>query len=382
MTRTKRLTAFTSSYSQAAVVFPYILVAPAYFADKIQLGGMMQTASAFSSVQQSLSFFVSDLPLAGRMEFGRCASRRFRGSDRERRSADGRHARRSTSCRPDESKAIDLRQFLVKLPNGTPLVAADGFRIRSNEHVLVTGPSGAGKSTLFRAIAGIWPFGERRDRDPRQRHADDAAAAAVFSDRRAEGSDRLPREAGRVQFGSRRTGAHRRRPAATRPEAGGGSPLEPDALARRATAARASPARCCTRRNICSWTRRPPRSTRPRRRRSITCSPRSSRRPPSVSIGHRSTLEAFHDGHIVLDREGDHFAAHVQQPRKSPSITRQHYFRLVIAVRSAESLTMPVAPHQLEPKPLGLMAVVLPGMLALKALVSAAQLPLLRLVSE
>jgi putative ATP-binding cassette transporter len=59
MQRTKRLTAFTSSYGQAAVVFPYILVAPAYFADKIQLGGMMQTASAFSSVQQALSFFVS-----------------------------------------------------------------------------------------------------------------------------------------------------------------------------------------------------------------------------------------------------------------------------------------------------------------------------------
>src|SRR4030081_2512379 len=59
MSRTKRLTAFTASYSQAAVIFPYILVAPAYFADKIQLGGMMQTASAFSSVQKSLSFFVT-----------------------------------------------------------------------------------------------------------------------------------------------------------------------------------------------------------------------------------------------------------------------------------------------------------------------------------
>jgi vitamin B12/bleomycin/antimicrobial peptide transport system ATP-binding/permease protein len=39
----------------------------------------------------------------------------------------------------------------------------------------------------------------------------------------------------------------------------------------------------------------------------------------TVSIGHRSTLEAFHDGHIVLDREGDRFVAHEQQPRKSPS---------------------------------------------------------------
>ena len=44
MSRTKRLTAFTPSYAQAAVVFPFILATPAYFADKIQLGGMMQTA--------------------------------------------------------------------------------------------------------------------------------------------------------------------------------------------------------------------------------------------------------------------------------------------------------------------------------------------------
>ena len=51
MTRTKKLTAFTASYWKASVIFPYILVAPAYFAEKIQLGGMMQTASAFGSVQ-------------------------------------------------------------------------------------------------------------------------------------------------------------------------------------------------------------------------------------------------------------------------------------------------------------------------------------------
>ncbi|NWM64771.1 ABC transporter ATP-binding protein/permease, partial [Escherichia coli] len=58
MSRTKRLTFFTQSYAQAAVVFPYILVAPAYFAGKVQLGGMMQTASAFDSVYKALSFFV------------------------------------------------------------------------------------------------------------------------------------------------------------------------------------------------------------------------------------------------------------------------------------------------------------------------------------
>jgi len=33
------------------------------------------------------------------------------------------------------------------------------FAIRPGDTALISGPSGAGKSTLFRAIAGIWPFG-------------------------------------------------------------------------------------------------------------------------------------------------------------------------------------------------------------------------------
>jgi vitamin B12/bleomycin/antimicrobial peptide transport system ATP-binding/permease protein len=158
MTRTKRLTAFTSSYSQAAVIFPYILVAPAYFADKIQLGGMMQTASAFSSVQQALSFFVSTYRTLAEW---RAVVARLDGFEMAISSA----ATLATSADSIDvvsstgSDQIDLEQLLVRLPNGKPLVSADGFRIRGHERTLVTGPSGAGKSTLFRAIAGVWPFG-------------------------------------------------------------------------------------------------------------------------------------------------------------------------------------------------------------------------------
>jgi vitamin B12/bleomycin/antimicrobial peptide transport system ATP-binding/permease protein len=158
MQRTKRLTALTSSYSQAAVVCPYVLVAPAYFADKIQLGGMMQTASAFSSVQQSLSFVVSTYRTLAEW---RAVVARLDGFETAIASAaalptstDSIDVVASTG-----SDNIELEQLLVKLPNGTPLVAADHFTIRGNERTLVTGPSGAGKSTLFRAIAGIWPFG-------------------------------------------------------------------------------------------------------------------------------------------------------------------------------------------------------------------------------
>jgi vitamin B12/bleomycin/antimicrobial peptide transport system ATP-binding/permease protein len=158
MQRTKRLTAFTSSYSQAAVIFPYILVAPAYFADKIQLGGMMQTASAFSSVQQALSFFVSTYRTLAEW---RAVVARLDGFEMAIASAAAlpTHAS-SIDVKPSPGHdEIDLKQLLVKLPNGAPLVSADGFSFRGNERTLVTGPSGAGKSTLFRAIAGVWPFG-------------------------------------------------------------------------------------------------------------------------------------------------------------------------------------------------------------------------------
>jgi putative ATP-binding cassette transporter len=158
MSRTKRLTAFTASYNQAAVIFPFILVAPAYFAGKIQLGGMMQTASAFGSVQGALSFFVTAYRSLAEW---RAVVARLDGFEMSVKSAAGFQTYQETihvqaaGGRPE----IGLDKLLVKLPNGKPLVTADAFAIRPSERVLVTGPSGAGKSTLFRAIAGIWPFG-------------------------------------------------------------------------------------------------------------------------------------------------------------------------------------------------------------------------------
>ncbi len=57
--RNLKLNAFTASWFQASVVFPYALVAPFYFAGTLSLGQLQQTAGAFSGWRVRLSFFIS-----------------------------------------------------------------------------------------------------------------------------------------------------------------------------------------------------------------------------------------------------------------------------------------------------------------------------------
>jgi len=161
MQRQKRLNFFTQSYGQAAVVFPYVMASPAYFAGVMQLGGLMQTASAFGSVQNALSYFVTfyqDLA-----EY-RAVIARLSGFE------DAIKAGRAAALDPAAievvpragSDVIAIDHLHVRLPSGAPLVNAEQLVFAPGERVLVTGPSGAGKSVLFRALSGIWPFGSGR----------------------------------------------------------------------------------------------------------------------------------------------------------------------------------------------------------------------------
>jgi putative ATP-binding cassette transporter len=160
MTRTKKLTFFTAGYNQVSTIFPYVVVSPAYFAGTLQLGGLMQTASAFNSVQTSLSFFIT---VYRQLAEWQAVIQRLAGF--ELAVAAGKASAVTppvVEVVPQGKQQVALHDLAVHLPNGEPLVAADNLSISSGERVLVNGPSGSGKSTLFRAIAGIWPFGRGR----------------------------------------------------------------------------------------------------------------------------------------------------------------------------------------------------------------------------
>jgi vitamin B12/bleomycin/antimicrobial peptide transport system ATP-binding/permease protein len=166
MQRTKRLTFFTAGYSQVSIVFPYIVVSPAYFAGKVQLGVLTTTASAFNSMQTAMSFFITvyrDLA-----EWNAVIQRLSGFNDAAAAARTAAHTPPVVNVVPIEGRnAIALRDLTLRLPSGVPLLTSDNIIIEAGDQVLVTGPSGAGKSTLFRAIAGIWSFGAGRIEVPK-----------------------------------------------------------------------------------------------------------------------------------------------------------------------------------------------------------------------
>jgi putative ATP-binding cassette transporter len=160
MSRQKRLIFFTTGFNQASVVFPYIVASPAYFAGRIQLGGLMQIASAFGQLQSAVAFFVDTTYL--RFAEWQAVIARLVGFETAIKAAQQPGDKRLDTAAGEPVTGLSLAKLVVRLPNGAPLVSTEALEIDAGERVLVTGPSGAGKSTLFRAIAGIWPHADGR----------------------------------------------------------------------------------------------------------------------------------------------------------------------------------------------------------------------------
>ncbi|HVC63248.1 MAG TPA: ABC transporter ATP-binding protein/permease [Acetobacteraceae bacterium] len=158
MQRTKLLNALTSGYDQVAVIFPFIVGAPRYFAGQIPLGGLTQTASAFGNVQASLSWFVSRYPDLAQWYAITERLATFHRAVVAARAAASRDFITSEA----QDGAVRLDDVTLALPDGTTLLEHADLVLRPGHSVVVTGRSGSGKSTLFRAIAGIWPFGRGR----------------------------------------------------------------------------------------------------------------------------------------------------------------------------------------------------------------------------
>jgi putative ATP-binding cassette transporter len=154
----KNLTAFTASYGQLSPIIPYVVAAPFYFAGKITLGVMTQTARAFGSVNEALTFFVTYyVSLADfKSVLDRLTSFDLAIDAAKTPGFAPRLGAETQAARTH----LDIEGLNVRLPDDREIIHHASVRLDASEPVLVTGPSGSGKSTFFRAISGIWPYAE------------------------------------------------------------------------------------------------------------------------------------------------------------------------------------------------------------------------------
>jgi putative ATP-binding cassette transporter len=155
--RKMKLTWFTAGYDQASAVLPYLILAPAYFANaNMKMGDLMQTAGAFARVQGALSFFVDFYSTLASYQ---AVVHRLTGFNAAMGRAEALGKQGPTLAAAARGGDIAAERLVLNLPDGRPLLTDGKVRFPRGERTLITGPSGTGKTTLMRAFAGIWPFG-------------------------------------------------------------------------------------------------------------------------------------------------------------------------------------------------------------------------------
>ena len=144
---------FNVAVSQIAAILPYIVQAPRFFTRTITLGDVQQTAVAFSEVHNALSFFRDSYD-----SFATYRATLTRLTD----LLEANHQTRAlpsvalTDC-PDR---LTIEDLTVHHPDGRPLVERLNLRLSPGQAVLVTGASGSGKTTLLRSLADLWPYAQ------------------------------------------------------------------------------------------------------------------------------------------------------------------------------------------------------------------------------
>lgn len=155
-----RLTWVTAGYGWFAIVAPFIVASPGYFAGSMSLGGLMMAAGAFNQVQQALRWFVDNFSTIAdwRATLLRVASFRLALAEMDKLGDEtGR-----IELVPTADDRLVFDETSIASPAVCVRLSEKHVTINPAERVLVIGKPRGGKTSLFMAIAGLWPWGSGR----------------------------------------------------------------------------------------------------------------------------------------------------------------------------------------------------------------------------
>lgn len=195
----RNLEFFTTAYRYLIQVLPVSVVAPQYFAGKIELGVVSQSVGAFNHILNDLSIIVNNIESLASFSAGIDRLSQFLAAIREgdpdrtiyspllslanvtgtsvtlndvelsHLIVDEENKRKPHGINLLKISPISSHQFsrvltVTDLSLETPdrkrmLIKNLSFSLKKGEHLLIVGSSGAGKSSLLRAIAGLWTSG-------------------------------------------------------------------------------------------------------------------------------------------------------------------------------------------------------------------------------
>jgi putative ATP-binding cassette transporter len=155
---TTNLTWVTAGYGWFTIVAPIIVAAPAYYAGNLSFGGLLMAAGAFTQVQQSLRWFVDN---AGMIADWRATLFRVGSFRRALLEIDkiGEDTSRIELVSGGDNKIV-FDELGIISPTGCSNLNEEHIEIEPADRVLVIGAPASGKTSLFRAMAGLWPWGD------------------------------------------------------------------------------------------------------------------------------------------------------------------------------------------------------------------------------
>ncbi len=151
--RTLKFDGWNLSVNQLAVIFPWLIQGPRFFAGQVTFGDVTQTDSAFGQIHDSLSFFreaYSDFAAY------RASTMRLYGL----LEADDESRELPKIAASTQESGVQVSNVDVRRPDGVVLIDDLDLRLVAGDALVVKGASGTGKTTLLRTLAQLWPYAD------------------------------------------------------------------------------------------------------------------------------------------------------------------------------------------------------------------------------